>query len=115
MVPESATVTDDLEERLRSAAREVDATCVCCSGPGLAVTRAPEPTWMLPWSLPRCQRHSDGCRSSGGSRRAVGAAAADVVFLHAGTDPVLRSEIIRSGRVLHEPRPRIMVQERVAP
>lgn len=36
---------------------------------------------------------------------------ADVVFLHPGTDPVLRFEIFRGGVPLHEVRPGLFVQE----
>ncbi|MGH7541287.1 MAG: nucleotidyltransferase domain-containing protein [Gemmatimonadota bacterium] len=38
---------------------------------------------------------------------------ADVVFLHRDTDPVLRFEIFRGGRPLHEARPGLFVNETV--
>lgn len=37
----------------------------------------------------------------------------DLVFLHPGTDPVLRFEIFRTGRPLHEARPGLFVEEAV--
>lgn len=37
----------------------------------------------------------------------------DVVFLHRDTDPVLRFEVFRSGQVVFERGPGLMVQERV--
>jgi predicted nucleotidyltransferase len=38
---------------------------------------------------------------------------ADVVFLHRGTDPVLRFEVFRTGRALHEASPGAFVSEAV--
>jgi hypothetical protein len=113
MVPDSATVADDLEERLTSAAREVGSDLCVLFGsragshprPGADVDVA-----LAFGKLPAPERR---LQIIGRLQTAVGAAAADVVFLHAGTDPVLRFEIIRSGRVLHEARPGIMVEERV--
>lgn len=37
----------------------------------------------------------------------------DVVFLHGNTDPVLRFEIFRTGRPLHEARPGLFIEETV--
>ena len=37
----------------------------------------------------------------------------DVVFLHPGTDPVLRFEIFRDGEPISERRPGLFVEERV--
>ena len=38
---------------------------------------------------------------------------ADVIFLHADTDPVVRFEIFRTGRPLHEAHPNLFVEETV--
>lgn len=42
-----------------------------------------------------------------------GEATADVVFLHRGTDPVLRFEIFRAGVPVHEDEPGSFVEEKV--
>jgi predicted nucleotidyltransferase len=44
---------------------------------------------------------------------ACGPHAVDVVFLHRDTDPVLRFEIFRTGRPLHEVQPGLFIDEKV--
>lgn len=44
---------------------------------------------------------------------ACGRSRADVVFLHRGTDPVLRFEIFRTGVPIHEREPGVFVEEKV--
>lgn len=43
----------------------------------------------------------------------AGSSIADVVFLHHGTDPVLRFEIFRKGSCVYESEPGLFVEERV--
>jgi len=46
-------------------------------------------------------------------QEAVDPTPVDVVFLHDGTDPVLRFEVFRTGEPLHEERPGLFVDEKV--
>jgi len=55
----------------------------------------------------------DGLRILGELQERLGRRRADLVFLTATTDPVLRFEIFRDGEPLYESEPGLFVEERV--
>lgn len=75
------------------------------SGPGADVDVAIEFA-----SLPPPERR---LQIIGQLQAAAGAVPVDVVFLHRDTDPVLRFEVFRSGRLLFEATPGLFVEGRV--
>ena len=113
MAPDAATVTDDLEGRLREAARAVDADLCVLFGSRAGSHPRPEADLNVALAFDTLPSPERRLQIIGTLQAATGASPADVVFLHAGTDPVLRFEIIRSGRLLREARPGAMVEARV--
>lgn len=106
-------LTEETEEALRRWA--ADAGCRLCvlfgssaAGTGVVEGDVDLAVWFDPLPEPRRRLAMIGeLQDLCGPRRA------DVVFLHRDTDPVLRFEVFRTGRPLHEERPGLFVDETV--
>lgn len=113
MTETSVAAASDLHDRLRTAAREAGAELCVLFGSRAAGSPRPGADVDLALvfaALPSPQRRLG---ILGLLQAAAGAIPVDITFVHAGTDPVLRFEIFRSGCVLHEAQPGLMVEERV--
>jgi predicted nucleotidyltransferase len=100
-------------DSLRQWARDAGSRLVVVFGSRASGRSGPMSDLDVAVDFPELPEPLQRLRIMGEIQDRLGSTGADVVFLHPGTDPVLRFEIFRSGQPIHEAEPGLFVREKV--
>jgi predicted nucleotidyltransferase len=110
-MPDPAGLTEETRQALRTWAERSGCNLLVLFGSSASPTRTQPRDLDLAISFPELPGPEQRLRTIGELQDACSPRTVDVVFLHPGTDPVLRFEIFRSGKAIHEARPGLFVDE----